>query len=173
MPGFFRKTLTFLGFIDEDIEENIPQNYNGDKRISKYSRDNKDAKLVKIEEPKIIKINENKNSSWFRNQRRVSKLEEVKMEKKTKVFVIEPNMFEDSQIIGDRFKEDIPVIVNLQNESSEVAKRIIDFCSGLTYALDGSIEKVADKVFLITPSNVEVASEEKELLKDRGLYEKY
>ena len=82
-------------------------------------------------------------------------------------------MFEDSQIIGDKFKNDIPVIVNLQNESSEVAKRIIDFCSGLTYALDGSIEKVADKVFLITPSNVEVTSEEKELLKDRGLYENY
>lgn len=173
MPGFFRKTLNFLGFIDEDIEENIPQKYNESKRISKYSRDNKDAKLVKIEEPKIIKTSENKNSSWFRNPRGVSKLEEVKMEKKTKVFVIEPNMFEDSQTIGDRFKNDIPVIVNLQNESSEVAKRIIDFCSGLTYALDGSIEKVADKVFLITPSNVEVTSEEKELLKDRGLYEKY
>ena len=173
MPGFFRKTLNFLGFIDEDIEENIPQKYNGDKKISRYSRDNRDAKSVKTEEPKIIKIPENNNSSWFRNQRRVSKLEEVKMEKKTKVFVIEPNMFEDSQIIGDKFKDDIPVIVNLQNESSDVAKRIIDFCSGLTYALNGSIEKVADKVFLITPSNVEVASEEKELLKDRGLYEKY
>ncbi|MHB1377529.1 MAG: cell division protein SepF [Candidatus Humimicrobiaceae bacterium] len=172
MPGFFRKTLTFLGFVDEDIEENIPQKYNEDKRISKYSRDNKDAKL-NIEEPKIIKISENKNSSWFRNQRRVSKLEEVKMEKKTKVFVIEPNMFEDSQIIGDKFKNDIPVIVNLQNESSEVAKRIIDFCSGLTYALNGSIEKVADKVFLVTPYNVEVTSEEKELLKDKGLYENY
>jgi len=173
MPGFFRKTLTFLGFIDEDIEENIPQKYNGDKRISKYTRDNKDVKSVKIEEPNIVKISENKNSNWFRSTRSVSKLEEAKMEKKTKVFVIEPNQFEDSQIIGDKFKSDIPVIVNLQNESSEVAKRIIDFCSGLTYALNGSIEKVADKVFLITPSNVEVASEEKESLKDRGLYGKY
>lgn len=173
MPGFFRKTLTFLGFIDEDIEENVPQKYNGDKRIPKYFRENKDIKITKIEEPKTAKISENKNSSWFRNQRRVTKLEEAKMEKKTKVFVIEPNMFEDSQIIGDKFKNDIPVIVNLQNESQEVAKRIIDFCSGLTYALNGSIEKVADKVFLITPYNVEVTSEEKELLKDKGLYENY
>jgi cell division inhibitor SepF len=173
MPGFFRKTLTFLGFIDEDIEENAPQKYNGDKRISKYSRENKDIKIIKIEEPAIDKINENKNNSWFRSQRKVTKLEEVKMEKKTKVFVIEPNIFEDSQIIGDKFKNDIPVIVNLQNENSEVAKRIIDFCSGLTYALNGSIEKVADKVFLVTPSNVEVTSEDKELLKDKGLYENY
>ena len=173
MPGFFRKTLTFLGFIDEDIEENIPQKYNGNKRVSKHSRENKDIIPIKNEETKTIKRSENRSSSWFRNQRSVSKLEEVKMEKKTKVFVIEPNMFEDSQIIGDKFKNDIPIIVNLQNESSEVAKRIIDFCSGLTYALNGSIEKVADKVFLITPYNVEVTSEEKELLKDGGLYENY
>ena len=173
MPGFFRKSLTFLGFIDEDIEENAPQKYNGDKRISKYSRENKDIKKIKFEEPVIDKIAENKNNNWFRNQRKVTKLEEVKMEKKTKVFVIEPNIFEDSQIIGDKFKNDIPVIVNLQNENSEVAKRIIDFCSGLTYALNGSIEKVADKVFLVTPSNVEVTSEDKELLKDKGLYENY
>jgi len=173
MPGFFRKTLTFLGFIDEDIEENAPQKYNGDKRISKYSRENKDIKIIKSEEPVNVKITENKNNNWFKNQRKVTKLEEVKMEKKTKVFVIEPNIFEDSQIIGDKFKNDIPVIVNLQNENSDVAKRIIDFCSGLTYALNGSIEKVADKVFLVTPSNVEVTSEDKELLKDKGLYENY
>jgi cell division inhibitor SepF len=173
MPGFFRKTLAFLGFIDEDIEENIPQKYTEDKRISQYSREKKDIKLIKNEEKKPVKIDESKNSSWFRNQRKITRLEEVKMEKKTTVFVIEPNMFEDSQVIGDKFKNDIPVIVNLQNESSEVAKRIIDFCSGLTYALNGSIEKVADKVFLITPSNVEVTSEEKELLKGKGLYESY
>jgi cell division inhibitor SepF len=173
MPGFFRKTLTFLGFIDEDIEENVPKKYNENKRNSKYSREKKDIKLIKIEEPATAQISENKGSNWFRNQRKVTNLEEVKMEKKTKVFVMEPNIFEDSQLIGDKFKNDIPVIVNLQNESPEVAKRIIDFCSGLTYALNGSIEKVADKVFLITPSNVEVTSEDKELLKDKGLYEHY
>ncbi len=173
MPGFFRKTLTFLGFIDEDVEENVPKKYNENKRNSKYSREKKDIKLIKIEEPATAQISENKGSNWFRNQRKVTNLEEVKMEKKTKVFVMEPNIFEDSQLIGDKFKNDIPVIVNLQNESPEVAKRIIDFCSGLTYALNGSIEKVADKVFLITPSNVEVTSEDKELLKDKGLYEHY
>lgn len=172
MPGFFRKTLTFLGFIDEDMEENnIPQKYHDNKRNLKYAQENKDIQLYKINEPKVTNINQNTNSNWFRSQRKVTKLKEVKMEKTTKVFVIEPNSFEDSQIIGDKFKNDIPVIVNLQNESSEVAKRIIDFCSGLTYALNGSIEKVADKVFLVTPSNVEVTSAEKEILREKGLYE--
>ncbi|MCL5772103.1 MAG: cell division protein SepF [Actinobacteria bacterium] len=173
MPGFFKKTLSFLGFIDEDVEENIPQKYNGDRRVSKYLRENKDIKLHKIEEPEPVNISQHASTSWFRTQRKITKLEEVKMEKKTKVFVIEPEGYEDSQIIGDKFKNDIPVIVNLQNENSDIAKRIIDFCSGLTYALNGSIEKVADKVFLITPYNVEVTSDEKEILKDKGLYDNY
>jgi FtsZ-interacting cell division protein YlmF len=173
MPGFFKKTLSFLGFIDEDMEENIPQKYKEDRRVSKYLRENKDIKLHKIEEPEPANISQHASASWFRTQRKITKLEEVKMEKKTKVFVIEPEGYEDSQIIGDKFKNDIPVIVNLQNENSDIAKRIIDFCSGLTYALNGSIEKVADKVFLITPYNVEVTSDEKEILKDKGLYDNY
>ena len=50
---------------------------------------------------------------------------------------------------------------------------MIDFCSGLAYALEGNIKKVADKVFLITPYNVEVSSEEKELLREQGFYEHF
>ncbi|MDD5658625.1 MAG: cell division protein SepF [Actinomycetota bacterium] len=173
MPGFFRKTLTFLGFIDEDIDENIPQKYYDSKKKPKYLRDSKDIKLYKVDEHKETHIDKPANPNWFRSQRKVTRLEEVKMEKKTKVFVIEPSGFEDSQIVGDKFKNDIPVIVNLQNETPEISKRIIDFCSGLTYALNGSIEKVADKVFLITPSNVEVTSDEKEALREKGLYGDY
>ncbi|MCL4386473.1 MAG: cell division protein SepF [Actinobacteria bacterium] len=173
MPGFFKKTLTFLGFIDENTEENIPQKYQNDKRTIKYQEENRDIKLYRINDRQGKNIDKAANPGWFRNQRKITKLEEVKLEKKTKVFVIEPNGYEDSQIIGDKFKNDIPVIVNLQNESSEVSRRIIDFCSGLTYALSGSIEKVADKVFLITPSNVEVTSDEKEILRGKGLYEDY
>jgi len=173
MPGFFKKTLSFLGFIDEDIDENVPKKYYNNNRNLKYPRENKDIKLYKVEEQKEETLDKTANSGWFRSQRKVTKLEEVKMEKKTKVFVIEPNGFEDSQIIGDKFKNDIPVIVNLQNETPEISKRIIDFCSGLTYALNGSIEKVAERVFLITPSNVEVTSDEKEVLKEKGLYEDY
>jgi len=170
MPGFFKKTLTFLGFIEENNEENIPQNYQIDKRNIKHQEE-RALKLYKADERQEKNIDKAANPGWFRSQRKITKLEDVKLEKKTKVFVIEPNGYEDSQIIGDKFKNDIPVIVNLQNESSEISRRIIDFCSGLTYALSGSIEKVADKVFLITPSNVEVTSDEKEVLRGRGLYE--
>jgi len=62
------------------------------------------------------------------------------------------------------------VIVNLQGAESSLGRRMIDFCSGVTYALGGAMDKVADQVFLLTPSNVEVSAEEKRRLQERGLY---
>jgi cell division inhibitor SepF len=87
-----------------------------------------------------------------------------------KVHVVAPAKFADAQEIGDRFKNGQPVIVNLQSNDRELARRMIDFCSGVTYALAGSMDKVADQVFLLTPSNVEVSAEEKRRLQERGLY---
>ena len=87
-----------------------------------------------------------------------------------KVHVVAPVRFGDAQEVGDRFKNNQPVIVNLQNAEAQLSRRMIDFCSGVTYALGGSMDKVADQVFLLTPSNVEVSAEEKRRLEERGLY---
>ena len=76
----------------------------------------------------------------------------------------------DAQSIADKFKESVPVIVNLQGTDVELSKRLIDFSSGLTYALNGSMQRVADKVFLLTPRNVEVSAEERARLIDHGFY---
>lgn len=85
-----------------------------------------------------------------------------------RVHVVAPGRFADAQEIGDRFKNGQPVIVNLQAADRELSRRMIDFCSGITYALSGSMDKVADQVFLLTPSNVEVSAEEKRRLLERG-----
>jgi cell division inhibitor SepF len=85
-----------------------------------------------------------------------------------KVHVVAPARFAEAQEIGDRFKNGQPVIVNLQANDRELSRRMIDFCSGVTYALSGSMDKVADQVFLLTPSNVEVSAEEKRRLQERG-----
>jgi cell division inhibitor SepF len=87
-----------------------------------------------------------------------------------KVHVVAPAKFADAQEIGDRFKNGQPVIVNLQSNDRELSRRMIDFCSGVTYALGGSMDKVGDQVFLLTPSNVEVSPDEKRRLQERGLY---
>jgi cell division inhibitor SepF len=84
--------------------------------------------------------------------------------------VVTPTRFSDAQEIGDLVKANHPVIVNLQTSERDLARRMIDFCSGLTYALSGSMEKVAEQVFLLTPSNVEVSAEERQRLQERGLF---
>jgi cell division inhibitor SepF len=87
-----------------------------------------------------------------------------------KVHVVVPAKFADAQEIGDRFKNGQPVIVNLQSNERELTRRMLDFCSGVAYALGGSMDKVGDQVFLLTPSNVEVSADEKRRLQERGLY---
>lgn len=87
-----------------------------------------------------------------------------------KVHVIEPRGFNDAQEVGDRVKANQAVILNLQGGNKELRRRLIDFSSGLAYAMGGSMSRVADSVFLITPLNVQLSEEEKDRLEARGLY---
>jgi cell division inhibitor SepF len=87
-----------------------------------------------------------------------------------RVHVVEPKGFNDAQEVGDRLKANQPVILNLQGVSRDLQRRLIDFSSGLAYAVGGSMSRVAEQVFLVTPSNVEVSPEEKERLQARGLF---
>ena len=91
-------------------------------------------------------------------------------QRRCKVHLVVPRSFNDAQSIADKFKDSVPVIVNLQSADPELSKRLIDFSSGLTYALSGSMQRVADKVFLLTPRNVEVSAEERARLIDRGFF---
>jgi len=87
-----------------------------------------------------------------------------------KVHLVVPAGFNDAEEIGEKFKADIPVIMNMQEVEPETAKRLIDFAAGLTFGLDGRIQRVADKVFLLTPRNVEVSAEERRRLQERGFF---
>lgn len=87
-----------------------------------------------------------------------------------RVSVLEPSSFNDAQPLADRFKRQQPVILNLQNVDAELSRRMVDFCSGLTYALDGQIQSVANRVFLLTPRNVEVSAEERKRLAERAFF---
>jgi cell division inhibitor SepF len=89
-----------------------------------------------------------------------------------RVHLLVPRSFNDAQSLADRFKSGIPVILNLQATDAELSKRLMDFASGLTYALGGGMQRVADKVFLLTPLNVQVSAEERARILDReGLFE--
>ncbi|HUZ85101.1 MAG TPA: cell division protein SepF, partial [Gaiellales bacterium] len=89
------------------------------------------------------------------------------------VSLVVPKSFNDAQTVADKLKAEVPVIVNLQTADSDLAKRLIDFASGLTYALDGSMQRVADRVFLLTPHAVRVSAEDKALLMERGFFNQF
>jgi cell division inhibitor SepF len=87
-----------------------------------------------------------------------------------RVHFVAPKSFNDVQDVADKFKDAIPVILNLQSTDTDLSKRLIDFSSGLTYALDGGMQRIADKVFLLTPRNVEVSAEERARLVEKGFF---
>lgn len=87
-----------------------------------------------------------------------------------RVHLVVPKSFNDAQQVADRFKDSIPVILNLQGTETDLSKRLIDFASGLTYALDGGMQRIADKVFMLTPRNVEISAEERARLIEKGFF---
>ena len=159
MNGFFKKTLSFFGLADEEeIEmETEAGNILPDRKNIGERRQR----------------NMNPVAPKRTSRKKVSLISSVREGRKAKVFVAEPKEFDEIQGIADNFKNDIPVIVNLQRVDQDISKRIIDFCSGLTYALEGDIKKVADRVFLITPSNIEVNSKENEFLSEEGFFKPF
>jgi cell division inhibitor SepF len=104
------------------------------------------------------------------NQNAPSHLRPVPDQRTTRVSVLEPSSFNDAQNLADRFKRQQPVILNLQNVDGDLSRRMVDFCSGLTYALDGNIQSVANRVFLLTPRDVEVSAEERKRIAERAFF---
>lgn len=87
-----------------------------------------------------------------------------------KMHIVQPRSFSEAQTVADKFRADIPVIVNLTGTDAELSKRMIDFASGLTYGLEGGLQRISDKVFMLTPANYDVSAEDKRRLKDKGLF---
>lgn len=78
-------------------------------------------------------------------------------QKPIKVIVVEPFSFDDAQHIADHLKNRKPVVVNFENTDKEIAKRMIDFISGTTYALSGNIQKIGNNIFFCAPNNVDIS----------------
>jgi len=84
--------------------------------------------------------------------------------------VVTPRSFNDAQQVADEFKRRKPVIINLQSTDRELSKRLIDFSSGMTYALGGGMQRIAQGIFLLTPANVDVSAEEKARILEGGFF---
>jgi cell division inhibitor SepF len=84
--------------------------------------------------------------------------------------LVAPRSFNDAQEVADRFRGGAPVILNLQETDAELGRRLIDFCSGLCYGLRGQMQRVGDRVFLVTPADVQLSADDHRLMRESGLF---
>ena len=171
MASFVRRTMIYLGLADDEYEDY--EHYEEPRAPAPARRQSRVYAQAEPEEPApgpIRTLTREEMSPAQPPDDRPTIVRPIAPDKAHRVHVVAPARFADAQEIGDRLKDDQPVIVNLQVVDRDLARRMIDFCSGLAYALSGSMEKVADQVFLLTPSDVEVSAEERQRLQERGLF---
>jgi cell division inhibitor SepF len=164
--------MIYLGLADDEYEDY--EHYEEPRAPAPARRQSRTYPQVEAEEPTPGTIRtltrEEVSPAQAQPDDRPTIVRPIAPDKAPRVHVVAPTRFADAQEIGDRLKDEQPVIVNLQVVDRDLARRMIDFCSGLAYALSGSMEKVADQVFLLTPSDVEVSPEERQRLQERGLF---
>ncbi len=184
--SFMKKTMAYLGLVDDDYDDYddyesrspAPVGRAGQRSVA--AADEVDEPTTAIPSPRIRTLNRDETAGTAvaaapasmtpRNQLGTPSVRPISQETSSaRVHIVAPGRFADAQEIANRLMNNQPVIVNMQSADRDLQRRMIDFCSGVTYALSGGMERVADEVFLLTPSNVKVSDEERQRLADRGL----
>jgi len=184
LGDLWNRTLVYFGIAEEDeywddedgfaAEESLEQSYRerpNVRRLTPRRRGHDYDDWTESESDQHLPVRASREREREREQgpARPRRLEAAP-NPNVRVHLILPRSFNDAQQIADKFKQSTPVILNLQGADAELSKRLIDFTSGLTYALDGGMQRVADKVFLLTPRNVQVSAEERARLLERGFF---
>ncbi len=184
-PSFMKKTMVYLGLLDDeydeydDLEDRAPRAFTSQSRgdVRQQDYEPPDEYGGGLNRVRAMVPRESAMPSPTRVQPspvpRPSGVRPVPVETAiggtaARVHIVAPTRFGDAKEIADRLKDNRPVIVNLQVADRDLQRRMIDFCSGVTYALSGEMEKVADQVFLLAPTNVKVSDEERQRLVERG-----
>ncbi len=152
MAGVWRKTLIYLGLVEDD-------------ELDEYAYEDEYADAPAERQPV------RKGARDERTPRRSSVVTAIPTPASAKLHLVMPSSFNDAQEIGDKFREGTSVIMNLSSADAGLARRLVDFASGLAYGLRGSMQAVADQVFLLTPAGVQVSAEERRrFLEERGFF---
>ncbi|MFL5767886.1 MAG: cell division protein SepF [Actinomycetota bacterium] len=161
MPGVWKKTLTYLGLVeDEDYDELDEVSVEGRGEPAPVRR------IARAEPAPEMAPTEPRMEGIVRTI-------PTPRPSGSSIHKSEPKRFNEAREIADRFKNGIPVIMNLQGTDDAVARRLVDFASGLVYGLDGKIEMVANRVYLLTPQDMEVSAEERERIAGGGFYNQF
>jgi cell division inhibitor SepF len=156
MAGVWKKVGQYLGLVEDDELDELDQSAPEQPPIRN------DSPVRRLNRPEM--------SGMERPEAIVRTMPSARSSPMASIHRAEPKRFNDIRDIGERFKQGIPVIMSLQGAEDGVARRLVDFASGLVFALDGSIELVASRVYLLTPADMEVSAEERERLVEGGFF---
>jgi len=154
MPGAWRKTLSYLGLVEEDEDDDVqalPDE--GAYASASHSR-----RFGGSREPVAVAPGPESGHGVVRT------IPQPRPHPATTIHKAEPKRFNEARDLGEKFREGIPVIMNLQGTDDAIARRLVDFASGLVFGLGGKIEMAANRVYLLTPADVEVSAEERQRL---------
>lgn len=142
MSGAIKRTMVMLGLAEEDLNANNNTAQIAESKPEPQAPATQQA--VARPEPKITPL------------RRVTPVQELPVQAMNEILTVHPTHYADAPVVAENFRDGVPVILNLSRLSESDAKRIIDFCSGLVLGLNGHIERVTGKVFLLTPEHITV-----------------
>jgi len=158
MPGVWKKTLTYLGLVEDDEFEELDE----------VATPQEPAPVRRLQRPQAVR-----EISVEQVPEGIVRTIPSPRATASSIHKSEPRRFNEARDVADRFKAGIPVIMNLQSTDDTIARRLVDFASGLVYGLDGKIEMVANRVYLLTPANMEVSAEERERLAGGDFYNQF
>jgi len=166
MPSAMRRMAVYLGLVEDDqrFEDPYQDDYGDD--YDKY--DEYGAEMVQDDErpdPALPATAAGARSADWRPA-----ASQVQTTDFARITTLHPRTYNEARTIGEHFREGTPVIMNLTEMVDSDAKRLVDFSAGLIFGLRGSIERVTNKVFLLSPANVEVAAEDKARIAERGFF---
>jgi cell division inhibitor SepF len=161
MASAVRKMAVYLGLVEDDsrYDEQYQDEFGADE-YEEYGAefiDQSDSREV-IRHSETVRLPEHEPVAT------------VQTTDLARITTLHPRTYNEARTIGEHFREGTPVIINLTEMVDSDARRLVDFSAGLIFGLRGSIDRVTNKVFLLSPANVEVAAEDKARIAERGFF---
>jgi cell division inhibitor SepF len=163
MAGAMRKMAVYLGLVedeDDQYDDTELEHQSEPTLVRRYAADD-----PQVERPAVVR-----RSARSAEGGRATATAVAPARASYRITTVQPRTYNEARQIGEYFRESVPVIMNLTEMDDHDAKRLVDFAAGLIFGLRGSIERVTNKVFLLSPRDVEVTAEDKALIAEGGFF---
>jgi cell division inhibitor SepF len=167
MPSAMRKMAVYLGLVEDD--HRYADSY--DDAYDEYDNypDHEDG-LETDDGPEVDEMDSQAGDKMLQTTAERHQAPVVQTTDLARITTLHPRTYNEARTIGEHFRDGIPVIMNLTEMADSDAKRLVDFAAGLIFGLRGSIDRVTNRVFLLSPMNVEVTDEDKARIAERGFF---